>query len=118
MEDDLTSKQNKLHTYAAPGTVLQPVNMLPDAGTSVTMKRSYFNSCLGGLIESLILSRPPPHSTDKELQTDLYLTLSYSLTSIIFLLLSDKIQGKLHRIKVTNKDVYPDVKMASYLQNK
>ena len=82
---------------AASGTVLKPVNMLPDAASSVMMKRSYFNSCLGELIYSLTLNRPPPLAVEYcALQMKnwrlICILLTYSLTSIIFLLLSDKIQ--------------------------
>lgn len=91
----------------ASGTGLQPANMLPDAGTSVTLERSYFRS-LGDLIYSLTLNRPLPPTMEycilqiKNWRLIYYLTLLYSLTSILFLLLSDKIQG--YRKAMQDKD--------------
>lgn len=60
------------------------------------------------------------HSTDKELKTDLLTySLTHSLTSIIFLLLSDKIQDC--RKAMQDKDYkwgpVLDLKVASYLQS-
>lgn len=51
---------NHSYSAAASGPGLRPANMLPDAGTLVTMKRSYFNSCLEYLIYSLTLNKPLP----------------------------------------------------------
>lgn len=83
---------------AASGLGWQPVNTLPDARTSVTMKRSYFSSCLGDVMYSLTSKSLRPPAMEycilqiKNWRLSYHLTLSYSLTPIIFLLLSHKMQ--------------------------